>query len=485
MNWFGIRNSASARSNSSPIEFPAHGETQDVTRKRHRRMLTAILSAFAGRGMSIVVNAITIPLTVRYLGNESYGLWATIASTVTMYLVLDIGIANTLTNLISEAYTRNDKTLASTYATTAFWLTLAVSSIFGIITLAVWHSIQWGYLFNVHSSALVRETSRTVAIALLVFLFGLPASLVNKVLAGYQELHIANLFASAGNILCLLSVMAVILLHGSLPILVAAYAGSPVAVNYLCLVWLWLFHKPWLKPWPTRIAPQYIGKIFHSGGQFFVIQIATLVVSNSDNIVISHYLGPVAVTPYSIAWRLTSYLISIQAIVFPAIWPAYTEAYARGDFSWVRNMYYRTRNITLTYVMIGGIGLFFFGRQIVGIWAGAAAEPSPLLNRLMCAWMVICAIAINQACLMGALGRVKRQAISSVIAAIANLALSIWWVRVLGTAGVVLGTIVSYILFVLTTQSREIYLIFQQHPSIDSVACSTPSAHGPEERLNL
>ena len=486
MNWFGNRESHRTDSSPNALEFFAFQGTQSATRKRYRRMLAAILSAFAGRGMSLVVNAISVPLTVRYLGNESYGLWVAITSTVTMYLVLDIGIASTLTNLISEAYARNDDSLAARYSTTAFWLILAITVTFGIFMLAAWPWIKWGPLFGIHSIALAREASHTVAIAFLLFLAGLPASLATKILAGYQELHIANFFSAGGNVLSLVSVIAVVLLHGSLPILVAAYTGSPVAMNFLCLAWLWLVHKPWLKPWPTLIAPQYIGRIFRSGSQFFVIQIGALVVSNSDNVVISHYLGPAEVTPYTIAWRLTSYLISIQGIIFPAIWPAYSEAYLRGDFSWVRSTYYRMRKITFASVVIGGIGFSFFGREIIEIWAGPAVKPSSLLICLMSIWMAICAIAINQACLMGALGRVKRQAVCSVVATVANLTLSIWWVQKWGTTGVVLGTIVSYVFFVLTTQSREIYLIFHQQPPIDhqSAACATPSIAMLEEIPN-
>jgi O-antigen/teichoic acid export membrane protein len=418
--------------------------------------------------MSLVVNALIIPLTVRYLGKESYGLWVVITSTVIMYLILDIGIANTLTNLISEAYASGDETLATAYATTALWLILAIAAAFGAATWAAWPWIRWAQIFDVRDPALAGVTSHTVAVALFLFLAALPCNLATRILAGYQELHIANGFAAGGNVLSLLSVAGVVFFHGSLPSLVGAYAGSPVAANLACLLWIWMFHKPWMKPWPTRIVPRHIGRIFHSGSQFFVIQMASLVVSNSDNVVISHYLGPAEVTPYSIAWRLTGYLIGVQAIAFPAIWPAYSEAYTKGDLQWVQRTYRRVRRITLAYAIVGGIGIFFFGRQIIGLWAGRQAEPSMFLIRLMCIWMVICVIATNQACLMGALGRVRRQAISSSVAAMVNLALSIWWVQVMGTVGVLLGTIVSYLIFVVTTQSWEVHLILREQSSVQS-----------------
>lgn len=441
----------------APLGTPAcPGEHRRASRRRYRSILMAVLSALCGKGTSLIVNAITIPLTVRYLGNESYGLWVTISSTVTMYFVLDIGIANTLTNLISEAFARDDRDLAASYATTAFWLISGIAALLGAATWLVWPWIHWGSLFHVQDPALVGETSRTVAIASLLFLAALPTGLATRILAGYQEVHLANWFATGGSMLSFLAVIAVVYRHGSLPVLVAAYAGSPVAANACCLLWIWIFHKPWLRPWPKRIRTAVIGRIFHSGGQFFVVQMAGLVVANSDNLVISHYLSPAAVTPYNIAWRLVSYFIGIQAIVFPAVWPAYSEAYARGDLSWVRKTYSRMRRMTLMYLAAGVAFLLLFGQQVIKLWAGPAAVPSLLLTRLMCVWMVLSVITINQACLMGATGRVMRQAVASGLAAAVNLVLSIWWVRSLGPPGVLLGTIVSYSLFIVTTQAWEV-----------------------------
>jgi O-antigen/teichoic acid export membrane protein len=79
----------------------------------------------------------------------------------------------------------------------------------------------------------------------------------------------------------------------------------------------------------------------------------------------------------------------------------------------------------------------------------------------MCLWMIICAFATNQACLMGATSRMGKQAISSSLAAIANLTLSILWVRTMGPAGVLLATIVSYIVFIVFIQAWEVRSILR------------------------
>jgi O-antigen/teichoic acid export membrane protein len=145
----------------------------------------------------------------------------------------------------------------------------------------------------------------------------------------------------------------------------------------------------------------------------------------------------------------------------PALWPAYSEAYAKRDLRWIRLTYNRVRWITVATLVVGCSTMLFAGREIIRIWAGPAAVPSALLIQLMCVWIVICVFTTNQSCLMGATFRVSKQAISSSLSAVANLALSIYWVKTMGTTGVVLGTIVSYLVFIVVVQSWEVRRILR------------------------
>lgn len=444
---------------NTPSPTPAH------TASRHRRLFGAVGTAVVGKGSVFLVNAISVPITVRYLGADLYGLWVTITMTVAMLVCFDIGIANTLTNLISESYALDDRASAARYFATAFWMTVLVALALGLLGWLLWPRINFGWLLHVSNPALVPQVSRAVMIAGLLFLCGLPAGLAARALAGYQELHIANLFSAAGNILALGGIVLVVFLRGSLVALVAAYSGAILLGGLACLLWLCLSRKPWLLPRPRYARLELMPRIFGSGGQFFLIQVAGLVVFNSDNLVISHFLTPAQVTPYSVTWRLVNYLTAAQVLLFPALWPAYSEAWARGELDWIRRSYRRMRRFTTLSLAAGVAILLLFGRAIVRIWAGPAAVPSRTLLELMCAWMIIFAVCTNQSCLMAATSRVRRQAIFAVLSAFANLALTLYWVRPLGVVGVILGTIVSYLLFVLAIQTWEVRHIL--HPAGD------------------
>jgi len=461
---------------SVEFDVPPFKQVSQESKRRYRGIASASLTALLGKGASLLVSAATVPLTVRYLGAAGYGLWMAISSIATMYFVLDIGIASTLTNLISEAYADGDTERAAGYFATAFWLISGIAILLSIVGWMLWPSIHWASIFHVQDPALAPSTSRAMAAAFVVFLLALPTGLATRILGGYQELHASNLFAAGGSVLSLLIVIGVIYFHGSLPLLVGGFSGSPVVANAACLLWICFYRKPWMKPWPQRMNLKWAGRVLGSGSQFFAIQMAGLITFSSDNVVISHYLGPGQVTPYAVTWRLVMYIAAVQALVIPSLWPAYSEAFVKGDLSWIRLAYRRVRWVSVAALLAGCTTLLLAGRQVIRFWAGPQAVPSLPLIQLMCVWIVICVFATNQSTLMGATFRVRRQAISALLASPVNLGLSIFWVRTMGPAGVLLATIVSTLVFICGVQALEVKRILRGDFSADPA--SPPPVQG-------
>ncbi len=423
---------------------------------RYRQVVRAVSSGLLSKGVNLLVNLVLVPVVLHHLHPESYGIWVTITGAANMFFLLDIGIANTLTNLIAEADAAGNTRLAAEYFSSAFWTVCMVSGSAGLAGCLLWPHIDWVALLHVTDPSLYTTTSSAIATALFILLLSLPAGLAARLLAGYQEMHLANLFAAGGSIASLCGVLFALHKGAGLPGLVAGYVAPVTGANFLLLAWVVLVHKPWLKPLPARLRRLHVQRILRSGGQFFVIQVAGLVVMNCDNLVLSHYLSPAAVTPYNVTWRLVGYVLALQGLPVGAMWPALADAHARRDLPWIRSAYRRMRWLTLAILAVATSTLLLFGRIIIRLWAGPAAVPDFNLLLLMCVWMCLCAVTVYQNNLMGAVNRVARQAMSSGLAAVVNLALSIWWVRTLGQTGVILATVVSCAVFVMAVQVVEV-----------------------------
>jgi O-antigen/teichoic acid export membrane protein len=189
---------------------------------------------------------------------------------------------------------------------------------------------------------------------------------------------------------------------------------------------------------------------------FFVIQIAALVLFQTDNLIIAHYMGAAAVTPYSVTWRLFTYTALFQILASPSYWPAYAEAFARGDRAWIHHRFWMNFKITMASTLALAIPLVVCGRWIIEKWAGSSAVPSPSLVVCMGVWSLINSAMLSQSCLLAGSGRVRVQMIFSIVAAIVNLALSITLVQILGLTGVILGTVGAFLLCIIVPQSLEV-----------------------------
>jgi len=437
---------------------------------RLSRILHGGASALMSRGVALLVSAVTLPLTIRYLGSLQYGIWVTISTTVVMLAVMDLGVANTLTNMISRAYAMDDQAAARRYYATAFWISSSISAVLGLVGLLLWPRINWGSLFHLQDAILIHEVSLCVAIGLGFFLLTLPLNLVHRVLSGYQQTQITNYFNLMSNVLSFTAILTVIKLHGSLVMLMLMYSGSLLLGSVVLNVWVNLWDRRWLLPSPRFIRREVIGDLLSSGMGFFVLQLAGIIVFNSDNLIITHYLGAADVTPYSVTWRLAGYAAVLQTAVLPSLWPAYSEAYARGDYVWVRRMFWNTVRLAMGAVAAAVVILTFWGQSLIRWYAGPAAMPSALLLYAICAWTLLCAGMDLQACLLAALNRVKEMSILGAIAAALNIVLSIYLVKRLGSLGVILGTTISYLLILVVPQTVIVWQALYRPPQTAAIS---------------
>ncbi len=420
---------------------------------RYGRIVQAVCSGGLARVLSCAIALLSLPLAVRYLGAERYGVWATVTTMAVWINLLDLGIANTLTNQISRAYAVGDKEDASRCFTNAIVLTGAMAGLAGCAGAWLIPRIGWARLLNVNSTVSAAEVRNTVAVAVALMLLALPCNLVSKVLAGYQELHRSNYATCAGAVFGVCGLALGVALHASMPVLFVMSTGCLTFANLITLIVVVAFQKPWLMPRLSFVERGPMQELLSSGSSFFLIQVAAVVVFSSDNLIVSHYLGASEVTPYSVTWRVVGFVALLQTLIFPALWPAYAEAYAKHDYTWIRRTFGITMTGTVALNALCVSGLLLSGRELIRLWAGRAAVPTWPLLVAMCVWALISGFMTVESCLLAALNRVRAQAVLSIVAAAVNVALSLMWVRQIGSLGVIAGTIVSYLVVLVVPQT--------------------------------
>jgi O-antigen/teichoic acid export membrane protein len=420
-----------------------------VSHHRITRVLQGLITAIAGKGVSVIVGLISVPLTVGYLGAERYGMWMTISTLLAWLSLADLGLGNSLTNAVSEAYASDRRDQAQIHIASVFWMLCLVAAGFAGLAAILWRWIDWSSLLNVQSAVARGEIGPAIAVTLGIFLLSFPLSIIARVLCAYQESAIANFWAAGGNIASLGGIILATHFKMGLVPLIAAFSASSLIVTAACGIWLFGFHKPWLRPAISAVRMESIKKLTTVGGMFFIVQIAALLILQTDNLIIAHYLGAQAVTPYSVTWRLFNCSTLVQALLLQSLWPAYAEAFARNDGKWIRRTFRVNSWICILITIAMVLPLVIYGRPIIGRWVSVDAVPSMTLLVLMGVWSIIGGVFQSIVCMLNGIGRVKIQMIVGIITATANIGLSIWLVRILGVEGVILGTLISYFVFAL------------------------------------
>ncbi|MGA6983357.1 MAG: oligosaccharide flippase family protein [Candidatus Sulfotelmatobacter sp.] len=433
-----------------------NGQVADHAQGRDVRILQGIFSGLAGRGVATVVSFVSVPLTVRYLGPERYGAWVTISTLMAWMALADLGLNNSLTNAVSDGYAKDRRDLAQSYVSAAFWSLTGIAVVLALIFFSVWPMVPWDHVFNVHSEQARKEIGPSVAVAFAIFVLNFPVSIVAKIYGAYQEVPKGNAWSATANLLSLAALVTVTKLRGGLVFLVIAVSGSLLLVNAASAVWLFGWAKPWLFPHPSRVTWSAVQKLLSFGGLFFLIQMSALVLFQTDNLIIAHYMGAAAVTPYSVTWRLFSYASIFQVLAGSSFWPAYAEAFSRGDGEWVRRRFRMNLRISLVSTLALALPFVAFGKWIIQEWAGSAAVPSAGLLLWMGVWSLIFSAMSAQSCLLAASGRIKGQTIYSIAASVVNLVLSIVLIQRVGLVGVIMGTVGAFAICVIVPQSFEV-----------------------------
>ena len=416
----------------------------DERERRSRSIVRGTAAALVARAIGSLAGIITVPLTVRYLGPERYGVWMTISSVLVFLGFGDFGLASSLTNALGRAFGQDDRESARRYVTTTLIALSVVASLFVIAGITFAAPLAHVMFPKVEDTLLRHEITPALVIALSIFALNFPLLITNRVLAAYQENATANLWLMASSVANLVGVLIVIPLRGGLPLLVLGSAGAGLVVNAISAIWLFGWHKPWLAPVRSAADLKFARELFSTSWKFFVANTAWLINSQTDNLIIAHYLGPASVTPYSVTFRLFAYATLIQSLASGSLWPAYTEAAARKDYGWIQGVFKKNLKWNLLIAISLVIVLTFFGKGMIRLWAGPAAVPSFALLIWMGIWNILLAYLHVVSCLLNATGRVTRMAAYAVMTAILNVILSIWLVHVYGISGVIAATVIAY-----------------------------------------
>lgn len=431
-----------------------------LSETRSKNYIKQIKGSFIFKGLAIFASFLSMPLMIKYLGVEHYGVWSTLLSIVSWVVLFDIGIGNGLRNKISESLAKDNKQETHSYISTAYTIIGAISVMLILIFLLASEYIPWQKVFNITSIS--NQELQTIVNITAIFLFlNFWISLINQVFNGLQKtsLVVFNQFLSNS-----FSLSAVFILYtfyeSSLIKLAFAYGISLLASSLILSLWFYKKNREFI-PKIKSFGLNYTKSITSLGFKFFIIQIAVIVIFTTDKILITQLFGPQYVASYDVVFKLFSVITIAHGILMAPLWSAYSDAYSRNDTQWIKKTIKNQLKIYFL-IILGTILLVFLAKPIIGLWIGKEFVVDNMLIVAMALFILVSTWNNIFGYVLGGLGYVRLGAYYTSITAILNIPISYYLSIVLdfGISGIIYGTIFSILISSIISPIQVYYFIY-------------------------
>jgi O-antigen/teichoic acid export membrane protein len=399
--------------------------------------------------ISLVSVAISVPLTLRYLGPERYGMWMTISSLLAVLSFADLGVGNGLVSSIASSAGKDDSTTMGRLVSSAFYMLLGIALIIVFSFVIAYSFVPWDKVFAVSSQDAAREAGPSVLAFMMCFAIGLPFTIVQRLQMGLQESWRSNVWQAAGSVFSLAGILIAVRLRLGVTALVVAMSGGPVLASMLNTLIEFASRRPELRPTLGNVDFHTWTTLIRSSAIFVALQLCLIVATGTDSMVIAQVDGASSVSSYSVMYKLFT-IASVFTLFVNPLWPALGESLSRGDHAWARTAMNRAITLCVIVGLLLSAALFLFAQTIVKAWAGPAVVPDMVLVGGFSAWILVVAYGGPLSTLLNNKQFLRFQlrafAQASVVALLLKIPMTHWF----GPGGVVWATVgAQFLLFCL------------------------------------
>lgn len=390
--------------------------------------------------ISILISLLYVPLVLQCLGEVKYGIWAIILNVISWISYFDIGIGNGLRNKLAEACALNDFRTARKYVSTAFIGTSLIAVIFCFLLIIIWEYCHLTEFFNLYAED--ENVKEVIYISILFVCFNFIISLSKTEAYAIQEPGIISVFGVVGQFiqLAVLYFLLFFKKNCNLMLIALIYGITSITVSFIIYFYI-IRSRTYLIPKIGLFDKKYLRPLLTLGLSFFVMQICSLILNTTDNLLISNLYGAAEVTPYSIVYKIFYLAVMVHGIIIMPMWSAYTDAATRKDMAWIKSTMSKINYITCAFSVLVLAGIFLF-KPIAKIWLGRELEYGIILIPIVAVYMIVQMFANNYASFLCGVGAVKASTIVSVAGIFINVPLSIYLAKYcdLHLAGIILGS---------------------------------------------
>ena len=399
-------------------------------------------------GLGIIINLCYTPVMIRTLGKSEYGLYNTVASTISMLSILSLGFNSSYIRFFSKYNKQKDKN--AIFRLNGLYLLIFI--IIGIVAFICGMFIS-EHLYLIFDTGLTEEEyriARTLMILLTINLsISFPMSVFANIVSANERFIFLKLLGIIRSVLSPLITMPLLLLGFRSIAMVSVTLSVHVFVDilYMYYVFFVLHNKFYFSSFEKGLFKGLLVYTVFIALNMIIDQINW----NIDKLLLGRFRGTAEVAIYSVGYSLHQYYHMFSTAISGVFTPRVHSIVNKYDD-------YNQRNIVLTelfvkvgrvqYLLLGLIasGIVFFGKPFIKFWAGPGYENAYWVALLL---IIPASIALTQNIgieIQRAQNNHQFRSVAYSIMALFNLIASIYLCQKYGAIGSAIGTAAALIL---------------------------------------
>lgn len=382
-----------------------------------------ILASFIIKGWSAVIVLLMVPATLHCLGEYKNGIWLTISSLLLWIDNMDIGLGNGLRNKIAEYMAHGERERTRSLVSSTFaMLTCIIIPVMLVLLLLI--AVGDPYTVFNAAPAKVPHLEQVLMVTVILVCTSFVFKLIGNFYMGLQLPAVSNLLIALGQTLALIGTY-IVLWSGSHSLMLVALVNtvSPLLVYLLAYPYTFFYKYPQLRPSFRLIDFKEAKAVINMGVQFFIMQISSVVLFMTSNILISNLFSPEMVTPYQITYRYFSILLVVFTVICMPFWNATTDAYQRNDMEWIRQAAQKLRLMTVG-ILACLVVMIALSDTVYAIWIDSQTVIDIRMSMVMAAYIFILIYSMRYSYFINGIGKLRLQLIFTATAAIVFIPLA-------------------------------------------------------------
>jgi O-antigen/teichoic acid export membrane protein len=394
----------------------------------------------ATRYLAIVIDAligvVVLPFTIRHLGTSAYGLWMMTTAVTAYFTVLQLGYGGAIVKFVAEFRAKRDAQALNEVVSTMFFVYAAIGVVTYVLAMTVAFFLPRLFNFEPGQAPIGQIVLLITAVQIALYF---PFSVYGGVVNGFERFYVNNVVGTISNIAA--AAAQVLVLYSGYG-LVEVVVATTTCRTLPFLVYRFNAHRafPELHIRLAYFRRERLADLTGFSAYLAVIDWATRLNYATDLVVIGIFLTTAAAGVYSVAQRLTDAMFKVTNQLHILLFPAVVQRAATGEGQ--QSLMVKATRFQLALAIAVCLVAAADAEVLIRAYFGPGFESSVIILQLLSLVVVLRAWMAMPSTVLKGTGHQRYVAATSTACAMANLLLSVLFVKLMGLVGVAIGTVV-------------------------------------------